>query len=216
MNTNVTVIGAGNMARGISTRLLAGGNQVTLAGRNPEKVGELAAQLQSAAQKGATVKISAYRSPISDEVIVLAVPYPADVSIVKEYGSKLTGKIIISISAPLNATYDELATPADSSAAEELAKAAPADAKIVKAFNTNFSRTLVAGQVAGQPLDVFIAGDDAQAKTVVAGLIEAGGSRPLDVGPLQRSRQLEGLHLLNVSVQSKLDKPWLNTIKFLS
>jgi 8-hydroxy-5-deazaflavin:NADPH oxidoreductase len=213
---NVTVIGAGNMARGISMRLLAGGNNISLVGRNPEKAGDLAAQLKSAAKSGTTAKAAAFGSPIGDEVVVLAVPYPADVSIVKEYGDKLNGKIIISISTPLNATYDGMATGPDTSAAEEVAKAAAMGAKIVNAFNTNFSRTLVMGRVSGQPLDVFVAGDDTQAKAVISGLIEAGGSRAPDVGPLQRARQLEGLHLLNVSLQSKLDKPWMNTIKFLS
>lgn len=37
---NITIIGAGNMARGIGTRLLAGGNSITLVGRNPEKTGD--------------------------------------------------------------------------------------------------------------------------------------------------------------------------------
>jgi predicted dinucleotide-binding enzyme len=138
------------------------------------------------------------------------------VSIIKEYGAKLSGKIVVSISTPLNATYDGLATPPDTSAAEEVAKAAPAGAKIVKAFNTNFAGTLSAGQVAGQPLDVFVAGDDASAKSENAKMVEAGGLRPLDVGPHLRSRQLEGLHLINVGLQSKLDKPWMNAIKFLS
>jgi hypothetical protein len=63
---------------------------------------------------------------------------------------------------------------------------------------------------------VFLAGDDAGAKALIAKMVEAGGLRPLDVGPLQRSRQLEGLHLINVGLQSKLDKPWMNAIKFLS
>lgn len=213
---NVTIIGSGKMARGIGTRVLAGGNSVTIVGRNPEKVSDLAAQLRSAAMGGATVDTATYGSTIGNEVVVLAVPYPADVSIVKEYGAKLSGKTVVSISTPINATYDGLVTPADTSAAEEVAKAAPAGAKIVKAFNTNFAGTLSAGQVAGQPLDVFVAGDDAGAKSVIAKLMEASGLRPLDVGPLQRSRQLEGLHLINVGLQSKLDKPWMNAIKFIS
>lgn len=213
---NVTIIGSGNMARGIATRMLAGGNNVTIVGRNPEKVGDLVAQVRSAAKGGAKVDTAAYGSAIRSEVVVLTVPYPADVSVVKEYGVKLSGKIIVSISTPLNATYDGLATPADTSAAEEVAKAAPAGAKIVKAFNTNFAGLLAAGQVAGQPLDVFVAGDDADAKSVIAKLVEAGGLRPLDVGPLQRSRQLESLHLINIGLQSKIENPWMNAIKFVS
>ncbi len=213
---NITIIGSGNMARAIATRILAGGNSVTIVGRNPEKVGDLAATLRGAAKKGTTVDTASYGSTIDSEAVVLAAPYSADVSIVKEYGAKLGGKIIISISTPFNAAYDGFVAPADSSAAEEVAKAAPVGAKVVKAFNTNFAGTLVAGQVAGQPLDVFLAGDNAGAKAAVAKIVEAGGLRPLDVGPLQRSRQLEGLHLINAGLQSKLDKPWMSSIKFLS
>ena len=213
---NITIIGAGNMARGIGMRMLAGGNNVTIVGRNPEKIGDLATQLRSTGKKGATVCTAPYGSTISDEVVVLATPYPADKSIVKEYGAKLSGKIVVSISTPLNATYDGLATPADTSAAEEVAKAASAGVKVVKAFNTNFAGTLATGEVAGQPLDVFLAGDDAGAKAVIAKLVESGGLRPLDVGPLQRSRQLEGLHLINISLQSTIDKPWMNAVKFVS
>ena len=213
---NITIIGAGNMARGIATRLLAAGNNVTLMGRSPEKVGDLAGQLGSAARNGATVKTAPYGSAVSDDVVVLAVPFPADTSILREFGDKLGGRIIVNISTPFNATFDGLATPPDTSDAEEVAKVAPVGARIVKAFTTNFAGTLVAGQVAGQPLDVFIAGDDAQAKAIIAQLVEAGGMRPLDVGPLQRSRQLEGLHLLNVTLQSKLDNPWMSAIKVLT
>jgi NADPH-dependent F420 reductase len=213
---NITIIGAGNMARGIATRMLAGGNNVTLMGRNPEKVGDLVSQLRGAGKGGATTKTAPYGAAIGDNVVVLAVPFSADASIVKEYGDKLRNKVIVDIATPFNPTHDGLATAPDTSAAEETAKVAPAGAKVVKAFATNFAGTLAAGQVAGQPLDVFIAGDDAQAKAVVAELISAGGLRPLDVGPLRRARQLEGLHLINVGLQSKLDKPWMNAIKYLS
>jgi predicted dinucleotide-binding enzyme len=58
---------------------------------------------------------------------------------------------------------------------------------VVKAFNTTFARTLIAGEVGGQPLDVLIAGDEDEAKGKVARLIADGGLRPLDVGPLRRA-----------------------------
>jgi predicted dinucleotide-binding enzyme len=77
---------------------------------------------------------------------------------------------------------DRLAVPADTSAAEELAKRPPSGTPVVKAFNTTFATTLVAGEVAGEKLDVFRAGDDEAAKQTVATLVESGGLRPLDVG----------------------------------
>ncbi len=212
---NVTIIGAGNMARGIGTRLVASGHHVTIVGRNPEKVGNLVGTLQKAAKKGGAVKSAPYGQALSDPVIIMAVPYPANVNIAREYGDKLGARTIVDICTPLNATYDALSTPADTSAGEELAKVAPAGAKVVKSFVTNFAQTLADGQVAGEPLDVFVAGDDAQAKKVVSDLIESGGLRPLDTGGLARARYLEGLHLLNVGLQSRMQKPWMNAIKFV-
>jgi 8-hydroxy-5-deazaflavin:NADPH oxidoreductase len=75
---------------------------------------------------------------------------------------------------------------------------------VVKAFNTTFAPTLLAGQVAGEPLDVFIAGDDEDAKSTVATLVRDGGLRPIDAGALERSRQLEGLGLLGITLQGAL------------
>ena len=71
---NITIIGTGNMARGIGTRLLAGGNNVTLLGRAPSKARELASQLQSVASGGAAVRAG---DTIEGEVVVLAVHHPA-------------------------------------------------------------------------------------------------------------------------------------------
>src|SRR5207247_2531044 len=75
------------------------------------------------------------------------------------------------------ATFDSLVVPPGTSAAEQIAAAAPG-ARVVKAFNTTFAGTLVAGQAGGAPLDVFIAGDDAEAKQPVADVAVAGGLRP--------------------------------------
>jgi 8-hydroxy-5-deazaflavin:NADPH oxidoreductase len=106
-------------------------------------------------------------------------------------------------------------TPQDSSSAEETAKLVPQSASVVKAFNTTFAGTLVAGEVAGQELDVLIAGDDEEAKRKVASLVEAGGLRPLDVGPLKRPRQLEQVGLFHMAVQDQLGSGFGSTVKLL-
>jgi len=87
---------------------------------------------------------------------------------------------------------------------------------VVKAFNTTFAGTLNDGEVAGQPLDVFLAGDDASAKARVAQLVQAGGLRPLGVGPLKRARQLEGLGLLHITQQNSLNTGFGSAVKILS
>jgi predicted dinucleotide-binding enzyme len=154
-------------------------------------------------------------SPISTEAVVLAVYYSRVPAILSQYGSQLAGKILVDITNPLNPTYDDLATPPGSSAAEEIAKIVPTGTKVIKAFNTTFAGTLVAGQVAGQSLDVFIAGDDDQAKEKLAQALRASGLRPIDVGPLRWARQLEGIGLLHITLQNRLGTNWASTVKIL-
>jgi NADPH-dependent F420 reductase len=210
---NVTIVGTGNVARGVATRLLAGGNSVTLLARSLEPAGELVSSLQKAAKGDATVRVAPVGSDIEDDIVVLAVPYTAVKEIISQNREQLTGKIVIDPTNPLNATYSGLVTPADSSAAEEIAKLLPSGARVVKAFNTTFAGTVAAGQVAGQPLDVFIAGDDAEAKATVSKLVEEGGLRAIDAGPLTRAHQLEAIAFLHISLQSTLGTGFGSTIR---
>ena len=203
---NVTIIGAGNMGRGIGTRLVAGGHKVTFVDANPETAQKAAADLKAEA---ATLD-----APLGD-VVVLAVWYGTNIEIAKQLGSKLAGKVVVDIANPLNSTYDGLATAADSSSAEDLAKAVAAGAKVVKAFNTTFAGTLIAGEAGGQKLDVFIAGDDADAKAKVSQLVTDGGMRAIDAGPLHRARQIESMQLLHIVLQGTLGTNWGSTVKIL-
>jgi predicted dinucleotide-binding enzyme len=212
---NITILGAGHMARGIGTRLVAGGNSLTLLSRNQEEGAALSAELQAGARNGATVQSAPLGSPLRDDVVILTVPYAAEAEIVQQYYVQLPGKILVNITNPLNATYDGLATPSGSSAAEEIARQVPAGTRVVKAFNTTFAHTLVTGTVAGQPLDVFIAGDDATAKATISQLVEAGDLRAIDVGPLSRARQLEGIGLLGITLQGRLGTHFMTAWKLL-
>jgi hypothetical protein len=194
---DVTIIGAGNMARGIATRALAGGNTVTLLDRDPAKASALAGELGGATRTGA------YGEPLTGEAVVLAVPYSALADVLGRYGGDLAGRIVIDITNPLDFATFEPIHPAAGSAAQEIAATQPA-AKVVKAFNTTFAGTLVSGVVAGRPLDVFLAGDDEQAKAEVARLVEAGGLRAIDAGPLRRAREVEALGYLHIALQQPL------------
>jgi 8-hydroxy-5-deazaflavin:NADPH oxidoreductase len=128
----------------------------------------------------------------------------------------LAGKIVVDITNPVDvSTFDGLVTPPGSSAAEEIAKAAPG-ARVVKAFNTTFAGTLVAGRVAGQPLDVLVASDDATAKRAVLDLVEAGGLRGVDAGPLRRARELEALGFLHMTLQDSLGTGYGSAVKLLA
>ena len=191
--SSISIIGLGNMASTMADRALAGGNAVEIIGRDPAKANELAAALG-----GATVG-AADTAPDGD-IVILAVPYASAAAVVSEYGDALQGKVIVDITNPITPDSKGFVTPDGSSGAQEIAKAAPEGAHVVKAFNTLFSNVLAAGSAEGRPLDVFIAGDDAQAKARVSAFIESLGLRPMDAGQLPMARALENAALLQLGL----------------
>ncbi|MDF2703173.1 MAG: reduced coenzyme oxidoreductase [Rubrobacteraceae bacterium] len=213
---NVTVVGAGNMGRGLGHVLVRGGHTVTVVDRDPEEAGRLAEELRGVARGGATAEAEAPGAGARGEVVILALYYPSTLEAARELGGELEGKLVVDIANPVNQTFDGLATESGTSAAEELARAVPAGARVVKAFNTTFAGTLVEGQVAGQPLDLFIAGDDEGAKEIVAQLARDGGLRAIDVGPLERARYLEGFGFLHMMVQQPLGAGFASAVKVIS
>ena len=121
--THVSIIGTGNMGQAISRIVTKGGNTVEVLGR-------------SDADK-----------PVTGDIVVLAVPYPAVADVIAERGDQLAGKVVVDITNPLNfETFDSLVVPADGSAAAEIAAALP-QSRVLKAFNTTFAATLAAGTV---------------------------------------------------------------------
>jgi NADPH-dependent F420 reductase len=206
----ITIIGAGNMGRGIGTRALAGGHEIEIVDNDQAEANALADELGGSATAGD-------KTSIGGEIVVLAVYYPATLAAVEEYGDQLADRVVVDISNPIDfETMDGLAVPPDSSGAEEVAKAVPSGTPVVKAFNTTFATTLVAGEVAGQQLDVFVAGDDDDAKSNVSALVASGGLRPINVGPLRRARQLEHMMFLQISLQEPLGLGYQSTIKLLA
>ncbi|WP_320536544.1 NADPH-dependent F420 reductase [Pseudarthrobacter sp. IC2-21] len=195
--TDITIIGNGNMARGIASRAIAAGKKVEILGQDAAKAQALANEL------GADVSFGTTAGAPQGSIVVLAVPFDAAKAVVSAYGDQLAGKTVVDITNPVNfETFDSLVVEPGSSAAEEIAALAPAGVNVVKAFNTTFASTLVAGESGGKPLDVFIAGDNAEATQAVSSFVSAAGMRPLVVGPLKRSRELEGFQFVVMTVQA--------------
>ena len=206
---DITIIGTGNMARGIATRALAGGHAVTLLGTSAEKARALVGELSGGVRAGAV------GDPLSGDVVVLTVWYQALDDVLGRYGKALDGKVVVDVSNPVDPqTYAPLTVDAGS-VAQEIAAKVPG-AKVVKAYNTTFAGTLAAGQVDGRPLDVFLASDDEEAKATVRRLVEDGGLRPVDAGPLARARQLEGAGYLHIAVQPSLDTGFGSALKVVA
>ena len=195
----ILIIGTGNMGRGIATRALAGKNVVTVYDEDGTKAQALATEL------GVSVAGDTRDAIASSDIVIMATPYAGSLDIARKLGTSLAGKVVIDISNPLNESYTGLVTAPDTSGVEEIRKLLPPSVKLVKAFNTTFAGTLIPGSVAGQTLDVFIAGDDDAAKQTVAEFVKAGGLNAVDVGALERARQLEALGLLGITLQFRLN-----------
>jgi NADPH-dependent F420 reductase len=194
MTTSTTILGSGNMARGIGTRVVAAGGDLQILDRDPARAEALTKEIG-----GAHGRLG---DPVTGQVVVLALPYDAVASVLAEHGDALAGRIVVDITNPVDmTTFAGLVTPADSSAAQEIAKQLPAGTPVVKAFNTTFAGPLVTGTVAQTPLDVLIAGDDEAAKGTVSELVAASGLRPIDVGPLAQAHWLEGIGFLHIGLQ---------------
>jgi predicted dinucleotide-binding enzyme len=178
------------MASAIGALALKGGNTVEVIGRDAAKAVVLARALGDGATAGT------WGAAPAGEIVVLAVPFASAVPVVSEYGEALTGKILVDITNPFSPSGNGLAVPADTSVAQMVADVAPAGTHVVKAFNTIFRNVLAAG---GQ-VDVFVAGDDAQAKASVAAFIASLGLRPRDAGDVSMAHWLEGAGLLTVAL----------------
>ena len=180
----VTIFGKGNMGSAIAGVLQRGGATIQ--------------QLDS----------SSSSTTIAGDIVVLAVPYPALSEIATTYGSQLAGRTVVDITNPLNFdTFDSLVVPEGSSATAELQQALP-DAKVVKAFNTNFAGTLVAGTVGDQTTTVLVAGDDADAKAALLELVRASGLGAIDAGSLKRAHELEALGFLQLTLAAGEQIAW--------
>jgi 8-hydroxy-5-deazaflavin:NADPH oxidoreductase len=188
--SSISIIGSGNMASAIGGRAVKGGNAVEIIGRDAAK----AAALADALGGGATAR--PFGAVPSGDIVILALLYASAVPVVAQYGDALAGKVIVDITNPFNATADGLADSDDTCVAREIAKAAPASAHVVKAFNTIFAHVLTQGR----SMDALIAGDDAVAKASVSAFIESLGLRPLDTGGLAMAHWLEATGLVMVGL----------------
>jgi 8-hydroxy-5-deazaflavin:NADPH oxidoreductase len=173
--TNVTIFGKGNMGSAIADIIAVGGATIT------------------------HIDTSNSGVQISDELVVLAVPYSALEQVARDYHTQLAGKIVIDITNPVDFENFAPIVPSAGSAAQELAAALP-NARVLKAFNTNFAATLASRSIGSDVTTVLIAGDDEQAKTALTEAITAGGVEVVDAGPLARARELEAVAFLQITL----------------
>ena len=184
--STISIIGSGNMAMAIGTRAAKHGHTVEIMSRDVAKAQAAVDQI------GDSASVGAYGERPAGDIVFLAVLYAGAVDVVEHYGNALAGKILVDITNPFNADASGVVTTPGNSVSQQIAAAAPEGTNVVKAFNTIFRGVLAADE----PLDVFFAGGDAQARAQFAALLQSLGMRPLDAGGLETTHALEWAGIL--------------------
>lgn len=197
----IAIIGAGNVGRALATSLTRAGHAVLVTSRDPEHAGAVASET------GARAIRSNAEAAAGADIVVLATPFSSVEAIAAEIRDGVTGKVVIDATNRMSFGADGPDIDTTVSNAEELAALLPG-AKVVKAFNTLFASSQSDPFAEGVQLDGYVAGDDADAKTVVLDLIASIGLNPVDAGPLSRARQLEGLAFLNITLNMAHGGSW--------
>jgi NADPH-dependent F420 reductase len=216
INKTIAIIGAsGNMGSAIAKSLSTSPYRLLLFGKEVGKLRSLVKEIK-ATNSSADAEVIGCAADASWEadIIIAAVPFAAEKEIADKIRQVATGKIVISISNPLNETYSGLVTASDTSAAEELQKLLP-HSKIIKAFNTTFAGDFSQPIIDGKTIDAFIAGNDDEALETVSDVVKSAGFNPIKAGGLAISRTLENMQSLLIQLNMKNNYNWVAGWKIL-
>lgn len=196
----VALIGTGSVSATFGPRYASLGHRVIFGSRTPEREDVQAMVKASGPNASATTPAEAAAQA---DFIMLNVPWNVAEDVVRGLGD-LSGKIILDPVNPRIIAEDGFRDyPMYTSNAERIQNIAPT-AFVVKAFNTISQDAMADPKVAGHPITIPIAGNDATAKATARKLIEALGYEVVDVGPVRYAHVIEGLYLLRSNARDVL------------
>lgn len=200
----IAIIGAsGKMGSAIAKNLANGNYRLLLFANQKNKIHALANEIKKANPSADVDCVGCpFDASWEADIIIPAVKYETEHEVAEKIKEVATQKIVISISNPLNSTFDGLLTGSETSAAEELQKQLP-DSKVVKAFNTVFAGDFSQPVIDGKQTDCFIAGDDEEAVQTVTEVVSAAGFNPIVAGNLSMSRTLENMTVLLIQLNKQ-------------
>jgi 8-hydroxy-5-deazaflavin:NADPH oxidoreductase len=198
---NVGVLGRGVVGQRLATAFRDRGDEVMIGSRDPGDSG-----LQEwLGGEGEGVRAGTFGETAEfGEVIVLAVLGTAAEDAIAQAGpERFAGKVVVDTMNPLDFSQGmppRLAITGYDSLGERVQRALPG-AKVVKAFNIIGNPYMADPQFGEGKPTMLIAGEDADAKSVVAGILDRfGWPPPIDVGGIDASRELEALCILWVRI----------------
>ena len=180
----IAIAGAGRIGATLGKIWAGRGHEVVFTlSRDPTKLAQVAREAGGEAAEPPEAVRSA-------EVVLLAVPGGAVADALGALGS-LGGKVVI------DAT--NYGGDGESSGAENVAARSPG-ARVVKAINTVFAPIFPEAAAHPGRATMLIAGDDGDAKEIVASLVRDLGFEPLDAGDLSAAGDLEAFARLAIAL----------------
>jgi predicted dinucleotide-binding enzyme len=184
---NIAVLGSGRIGAVAARLFVAARHEVAIANsRGPESLRELVAELGPRAHAMTAADAARF-----GDVVLLAVPWHLETAL--PGAEILRGKIVVDAMNPYNPAggFFDLG---GSTSSEIVLQRIPG-ARLVKAFNTIYYEHLAMRGRNDLPMEdrhaIYIAGDDAGAKQVVASLIQEIGFAPVDTGSLREGGRLQ-------------------------
>jgi len=197
--TTIGILGTGRMAVRLAVEFARLGHSVVLGSRTPERAARIARGLGQEA-----IRPGDYGAAAASEVVLPAM-FLRDglLEALRPFAAQFAGKLYLDITNPFNADYTDFILPWDTSAAEEIQRAFPR-ARVVGAFKNVWWEVFDAPRFGGLVSDVFVVGDDDQAKRRFLALAEGMPFRFLDAGPLRNARTVERMTLLSGDLGQRL------------
>ena len=187
---STAIIGVGNIGKAVATNLVAGGETVVLAARDPGGPRELADDL------GALATAASVAEAIDEaDAVVLAIWLDTIRDLLHKYEGRLDGKVVIdpSNAVAADATGNYARTLPDGvSSASQIVELLPPGAHYAKAFGTLGADSLAgSANRAPERVALFYATDDGKAEAVVQRLITAAGFEPVKAGGVEDATRIE-------------------------
>lgn len=195
----IAIIGTGRVAGALGPRFAGQGHRIIYGSRNPS--GKKAQDLVD--RTGNKASVTSQKEAVNGaDMVVLAVPWSATESVVKNLGD-LSGKIVIDPTNPYKRTNDGYAEHTVETSAGELIQGWLPGAHVVKAFNTLTFLTMADPAGSGGPVTIPVVGNDDAAKARVMKLIKSIGLDAIDLGPIRYAHEVEGMLIVWANARFK-------------
>jgi predicted dinucleotide-binding enzyme len=209
----IAILGTGDVGRTLGAAFLALGHDVKMGAR--EATNERARAW--AAENGAKASAGTFADAAGfGEIIVLASLGVANPQVIEAAGpERLRGKVLIDATNPLDFSSGApaLAVGHTDSGGEQVQRLAPG-ARVVKAFNTVGHGAMFRPDIAGGPPDMFVCGNDEEAKRQVGAILRDFGWGVIDIGGIEASRYLEPICMVWV-LHGFRTNTWKHAFKLL-